>query len=354
VTVPLGTIIIVPGIGGADLNSQPTLFGLGPALNVWLNPTAMIAGAWRWLGLSADGLTPDTPLTGPLRPGMPLTAYYDVMAGWLRQRGWRVISPSQDWRVQGIHDAHRLVNLIRLQRESAPLHIICHSQGGLIARHAFEILLQSGELGLVGRCAGLGVPHQGSWEAVGLLAGWNESTILLRRLLRAVELPTPGFSILGPVMGVVRSWPSAYELLPTIGAEGVPPWQVAAAYNPATWALLEPPISTAWLSAAKQNWFALVNVPSTVEWVDVVGTGFMTPQFFSRPEKVATTECCDWSTEGDSTVPAKWQTQPGRHRITTPTGHGSYVYDGRVLAALDQYLRQGLEEDIVISGPPLA
>lgn len=350
----LGTIIIVPGIGGCELSSQPTFFGFGQPIRLWLNPTVMVAGGWRLLGLGPDGITPDVPLTGEIVPGLPLSSYYADLGGMLAAKGWRVLGARLDWRQSLTRDAARLASMIREEEGAGPIHLVAHSRGGLVCRLAIELLRASGELGRLGWCAGLGVPHYGSWEAAGLLAGWNHTALLLAFMLEgSSHVLTAGLLKLR-LRHVLTSWPAAYELLPSPAAAGVSPEELTAVYDPAVWDLADLPVSATWLSAARVGWGGIPLVPSGVDWIDVVGTGFRTPSRLFLPARLGTSQGWLWDFEGDSTVPARWAAQPGRPRITTPSSHGALAYDGRVVDVLSDALRDGLGSDVVINGPLLA
>lgn len=348
--VSFGTVMIVPGIGGSTLYTPPALFGLFQPLKLWLNVLALPGGGWRLLGLSADGVTPDVPLTGQLVPGLALVEYYSTLSDQLRRRGWRVVDARLDWRQQIVRDAQRLADQVIELRHNGPVHLLCHSRGGLVARRAFTLLAQVQALHLVGRCAGLGVPHEGSWEAAGLLAGWNQGVYLLSLLLDSPVSWLGSASVLGSIHDVVITWPGAYELLPSPAAPGVPPDVLARVYVPAGWTAIGQPVSAPWLAAAYQHWITLPAVPTPVEWIDVVGVGLDTAIGLRTVLPPPTSQELTWGADGDGTVPAIWATQPGRRRITTPTSHRGLVYDGRVIAALDSYLRHGLVEDVVIGG----
>lgn len=352
--MPNGCVVIVPGIGGNDLRTQPALFGLGPSLPLWLNLAALGSGGWRLMGLAPDGITPNVPLTGPLVPFEPLALYYSTLDQGLARRGWFVVGANLDWRQLMALDGERLATAIRQLRDSAPVHLVCHSRGGLVARHALALLRASGDLGLVGRVIGLGVPHYGSWTAAGLLGGWNQTAAGLALLLRDYPGWWIGADVLGTLQAVITTWPAAYELLPSPVASGVEPWEIGAVYSPESWSASGISISTHWLAAARAHWTQLPYSPPEVEWVDVFGWGLATPRNLVHPIRLASSGGWSWDNEGDGTVPAAWAVQGGRRTIRTPTSHGAMPYDGRVINAIHDYLVNGLNRDIVIEGQVLS
>src|SRR5262245_18602980 len=154
----MAVVLVVPGFSGSELFTPPTFFGVGPSIKVWLNYGLIASGGWKLLGLEADGVTPSTNLTGPLVPGLPLPDYYGQTTDWLTRNGWSVVGAKIDWRhtlaQSGLLLADQVGQLAALQ----PVHVLAHSRGGLAMRAAFPVLASRGQLGLIGRCVGLGVP----------------------------------------------------------------------------------------------------------------------------------------------------------------------------------------------------
>lgn len=348
-----GSILLVPGIGGNALSTPPTLFGLLPNLQVWLNYVSLLGGNWIFLGLEPDGRTPVVPLTGPLVPGNALRDYYSPFVQEMNGLGWQVYSARLDWRGTIADDGARLADQVRDLRSVRPISLVAHSRGGLVCRAAIQILAQSGDLDILGWCAGLGVPHYGSWESVGLLAGWNQSASLLISILdRSARLPIVG-SAVDSLREVVITWPGAYQLLPSPSAPGITPEEVSDAYTSEVWSDSGVPVSASWLAYARDQWSQLPLVPLSVDWIDVVGVDIPTPTSLRIPANLSRPAGWNWTTAGDGTVPSAWAVQAGRRRITAPSSHGRIVQDGRVCRALDTALRRGLVEDVLITGPIL-
>jgi len=305
------------------------------------------------LGLAPDGITPDVPGLGQLSPGPTLGEYYCTFSRELSRRGWRTVDARLDWRETIARDAQRLADQVIALRDARPIHLLCHSRGGLVARKAFELLNQAGAINLVGRCAGLGTPHQGSWEAAGLLTGWNQAIFYLGLLLDAPGRVVPSANILGTIHDVAITWPGGYELLPMPNADGGQAGYLNLIYSASRWEQIGQPVKENWLLAAKENWRTLFGVPANVQWIDVVGIGLDTPLLMKGNLPPATPQDLVWGANGDGTVPELWATQSGRLRISTPTSHRALVYDGRVIDALHHYLLNGLTQDVTIQGSVL-
>lgn len=345
-----GIVIVVPGIGGSELFTPRSAWGLGPPIHLWMNPASLIAGGWRLLGLQPDGITPNVPLLGPLEPGGPLRSYYSTFTSNLCQLGWIVTAAHCDWRGTIRRDAEQLAVMVRASTSSAPVHLVGHSRGGLVIRQALQILQGSGHLGLVGRVVGLGVPHWGSIGAAGLLAGWNRYALLLNFMAVQLPLLMTGRSLPGQLHDVVSTWPSAYELLPRPSAPGLDPSMWEALYSSSAWSAAGYPVSTAWLSAARAAWSALPDSPSSIPWLNVVGYGMPTPDGFLSSSIPTSPSVCRWTLSGDGTVPTAWAVQPSGPVVQTPTSHDQLIFDGRILPYLDTWLRGGAVADTLIEG----
>lgn len=338
----MSAIVLVPGFSGSELFTPPSVFGIGPNINVWLNYAVLAAGGWKWLGLEADGRTPSTPYTGPLRPGLPLGDYYGQTCDFFVHRGWTVYGAKLDWRGLIAWDGALLADQVAALAAQAPLHLVCHSRGGLVARSAFQALAGRGQLGLVGRAVGLGVPHQGSWQAAALLSGFQSWAQLVRQL---VGISTPSlFDSIGAanLQQVIVSWPGLYELIPAPFANGVTPQQLQILYDGSAWAAIKRNVAVPWLDAAHVAWSSLPNVPPAVQWLDVIGDGLYTPdQLLSSTPPLRDVDF-SYFLAGDGTVPTRWGTQPDRPQLTfRGVSHAALPYNAAVLDAVDAFFRSG-------------
>lgn len=349
----MATVIVVPGISGSELYTPPAFFGYGAPIKVWLNYPLIAAGAWRWLELQPDGITPSFPGVGILTPGQPVAPYYDTIGLYLGRAGYDVVGCPCDWRRTIASDADRLVSLIRQTATREAVSLVCHSRGGLVARYALHILDLVGQVSLVNRAFGLGVPHQGSWDGCTLLSSFAEQTSLLRNLLALMTASGLPAGTYRDLQRVISTWPATYELMPSPLASGVDPATVQRVYNGAEWTAISRIASQPWLDAASAWWSTLPMAPGAVEWIDVVGRGIPTPDQLVAGGAPTDRRSYSYDSEGDGVVPIRWANQPGRARITTPTSHRSLVSDGRLLSVMVVALAAGLTRDVVIQGRPL-
>ncbi len=333
----MASIMIVPGIGGNELHTLSLFFGLGPPQTIWLNRAVILAGGWRWLALAADGASPAYPFTQPLYAGCPLPKYYGAAEIQLTELGWDVRGARLDWRRDLETSAAQLVErLIYLQSE-APFHLLAHSRGGLVTRLALSELAASGQLGLVGRVAGLGVPHFGAWDAAGLVAGWEDSIILLTTVIHAIYGPLIGAAAASALQGAVRSWPAAYQLMPAPTAPGLLPEQAAAIYDSAAWAAVGVTLPQSWLTRARDLWPQIPPPPASVEWLDVVGTGVMTPLTLVGGAPPATRGQITFGAAGDGSVPQLWAALAPEAAFVTHQSHADLPGDPSVLKKVSDF-----------------
>ncbi|CAN5179495.1 hypothetical protein BH11PSE9_BH11PSE9_21750 [soil metagenome] len=123
-------VVMLPGIMGSELSERQV--GNAAGERIWLDPGAVRSGEIKAIGgerrqdLIASGLVPMS---------------YERLLKRAR-RDFHVIAMPYDWRL-GIGDAAAALHALLLQIEAiaaprqAPVHVIAHSMGGLVARHLF-------------------------------------------------------------------------------------------------------------------------------------------------------------------------------------------------------------------------
>jgi hypothetical protein len=342
----MAVVLIVPGFSGSELFTPRAFGGWLPSTKVWLNYALIAGGGWKLLGLQPDGTMPSPPLTSALIPGLPLPDYYGQTSNYLASRGWSVVGARIDWRGTIDSDGGRLAGQIEELADRAPIHILAHSRGGLVTRAALGQLAARGRLGLVGRVAGLGVPHQGSWQAVSLASGFEQWAALLRWLASIRTLTIFDVIRSGDLQNAILSWPAVYELFPSPSASGVSPVQLRTIYSPAGWLAINRNVSQRWLDAAELAWPALFVPPASVPWLNVAGDGLSTPDQLTSPTPPISSINYTATFAGDGVVPTRWATLPGRPTVTVQAAHSALPYDGRVLRSVDGWFRSGTVEEV--------
>ncbi|MFF4428923.1 hypothetical protein ACFYZ4_07095 [Streptomyces sp. NPDC001513] len=221
-------VVVVPGIMGsrlADADGRPVWDLKGRALS---RAISTLGGSLKALalpgglgdghpgdGIRPTGLMPDVHVI----PGFwhPVDGYTDLMA-WLAGTfgltpGETLLDFPYDWRLSCRYNAallkRRVEEGLERLRAASPEHadarviLLCHSMGGLIARHYVERL---GGRETTRRVITLGTPHRGSVDALtnlvnGLRKGWGP----LRPDLTALARSLPSLHQLTPDYACVRT-----------------------------------------------------------------------------------------------------------------------------------------------------
>ncbi len=226
--VPQDLVVVVPGITGSSLADARgrEVWGLGAGSLI--RALATLGGSLRDLTLPADfgeGAAPDGVgatglimglhgIPGVWTPG----AGYRALMGFLGQRRFglsldrpdgppgNLVPFAYDWRLSNRWTAvmlkRRVEHALTRWRASAPerrdakVVFICHSMGGLVARHYIE---RNGGAEVTRSLITLGTPHRGALDA-------------LERLVNGVRKGVGPLRL--DLTGFLRSLPSSYELLP--------------------------------------------------------------------------------------------------------------------------------------------
>lgn len=345
------TTILVPGFLGSQLRNP--VYPVGPQ-TIWLDPAALALGGFRRLVLAVPTEGIPAPPGPPPSPGHPLPAYYGLLGAYLFARGWRVVSPRMDFRRSVFSDGAALAELVRAEATRNPVAILCHSRGGLVTRAALSLLSASNELGKVARVVGMGVPHIGSLLAVALLGGWHSLLEQIANVGTAVPSFVADLVGISTCKQVVRTWPAGYELLPAPAAASAWGFDPAPLYLPATWSSSTLKPVTAHLQSAAATWLALPAVPAALDWIDVCGVGQYTATGIPDVTKVNERGSLSYTDDGDGVVPFLSAHQSGRKLISTPTQHDMLPNDARLYPHLDATLRNGLAQDLTLSGRVLS
>jgi hypothetical protein len=352
-TVTSKVVVLVPGFMGSELWTSPKCYGWVPDLKIWLNYPQLGGGAWLYMALDASGLHGQSAIVGDLVPKGPVLSYYQVLIQHLQQSGFTVLAAEMDWRQDINLDAQRLVATIQAAAVDGPVNIACHSRGGLVVRAALILLDQLGKLELVAAVAGFGVPHQGTFAATAALAGWGSPLDSILDVVNAVRRQVAPAPIYFPLLEVFHTWPSLYQLQPAYWATWLAPGDGEALYSPAAWQFVNPPVSDAWLQGGQHWWQTLGPPPGSVNWLDVVGLGFATPQTLKDHVIPVTDDDLVYTTVGDSVVVAQSARLGIGPSINAPTQHSMLCMDQRIAPYVAEFFSGTLAGTVVITGEQL-
>jgi triacylglycerol esterase/lipase EstA (alpha/beta hydrolase family) len=166
--------VVIPGIMGSTLSAS----GGGGLDHVWLNPLYLALRRLDVLRLREDGRTGS-------QPGYEVTASGLIPFVYWRQilslrRNWNVYPFPFDWRKDLADSADELsAHIDMVIGEDAPVHIVGHSMGGLVARTFIQKYAprwksmwdQESDGRAGGRLVMLGTPNHGSFAVPLLLTG---------------------------------------------------------------------------------------------------------------------------------------------------------------------------------------
>lgn len=345
--MPENTVMLVPGFLGNTLYVGRAGRVDNP---VWLNTVKMAA-----FGLEALTLPlPDRPgLPSPagimVEGGEPLEGPYRAFIDFMQVRDWRVWLFRQDWRQPGEAIADQLAARILAADDDWPIHIVCHSRGGLIVRRMLGQLPDDVRAAAIGRVIGVGVPHDGSINAVATL---GDASPFTRALRNGVRLARGFYSFIrsgSAVDDCLRSWPALYELLPDPARSDLSAAGIDAIYDPDSYADGGLAVWPAHLAAGRAQWAGVPNVPRNVQWVDVVGYGTDTLVGLVVPYDL--THRRGYVVEdGDGTVAYGSAIRPDRVRIEVPAMHDGMLRDGRLLPVIYDALVDMPAQDVKIRG----
>jgi pimeloyl-ACP methyl ester carboxylesterase len=208
--VDRGTVLIVPGgLASSLFNRGRIRRGL-----IWVNGIAL--GLGRFYALQLDrylGPNKEVDLRYPnvlVKAIGAVPMLYDLLSAVLWISGWTPVVVGYDWRkdIENGLVAERLKKAIISHGAAGPVHIVTHSQGGMVARQALSTL--ASELGsaaataLVGKIIMLGPANYGAFVAALAIAGD------LKEVPMAGMFPRPPRR----VQSVLASFTALYQLMP--------------------------------------------------------------------------------------------------------------------------------------------
>lgn len=335
-------VVFVPGWLGGQLGYVQGIFGLRYPL--WLNTYAAFTGELVRLQLAPDGVSPGPlafgAVSGPLGP---IPWQYGSIIAYMRGLGWTVLTPPVDWRLSVLTSGQQLLAAIQEAIGTAPFAVVAHSHGGLVARAMYAYLKGAGGDAQLTRLVTLGTPHYGTMEAVRVLC---RLPLLYRILQRACNWYLPTIPFVGPAYldALLGSWPSIYELLP-FGHYGwlfaQQPSQAAELYTSGFYSGGNPAVSQDRLTAAlAAQDYVQTAIPSG-RMVQVVSTGYLTPQTLTPPASPLTEAGYAVDGNGDGIVGQGYATLPGVTSFPVSWPHNTLCESPAVRQALFSLVTAG-------------
>lgn len=329
-------IVYVPGLFGSEIGIPANIMGGGFPV-IWGGAGAALTGQLLQLQLAADGVSP-----GPLTFGFNYQATaiwqwtYAPLAAWMAGRGWTVLTVPFDWRLSAQVSGAQLLATIKANLGSTPFVFVAHSQGGIIARAAYALMLTAGT---AGQCLGMvtmGTPHFGSWAIVRAFFGIEPFYNQIQHLAGLIGPFVPGYR--QDFLDVIAaSWPGFYELLPWRDSGPLfisDPATAASLYQAATYAGGNPYVSQARFNAAAFTQDFLAPAIPLNKIVCIRGIGYRTAYEVNPGVSLGQDAGYLYNGAGDGTVPTSYATVLTATNIDLPFPHGQLPLEWRVWNAI--------------------
>ncbi|HEX5501129.1 MAG TPA: CHAT domain-containing protein [Thermomicrobiales bacterium] len=358
---PRGNVVVIPGLLGSALTAFDRA---GAGAPLWLNVPAIAAGALARLRLADDGLAEADPAQEVRVTGILKRQYGELLLALAVE--WTVRAFWFDWRKDlRLAAAELEARLNAWFLDDAPIHLVAHGAGGLVARAFIKNAperwaamwdRQSATPGARGgRLILLGTPQHGSLTIPQTLLGGGGLVGKLALLdggracpPKTPKTPKQGLGGLGDpaeLLAVLRSFAGLYQLLPSPLA--MPPMH--RLYEAATYGRPEVPqrhLDNAWRF---HQWLSGVCDPARM--LAVLGTDQPTFGDILAWTKLAGDAAYEVTDLGDGVVPHRLGLLARPDGTPVPTyyaaaDHGALPTHGAILAALDELLRDGATADL--------
>lgn len=311
-------VFVLPGIMGSRLGSMQ---GETTSL-LWLHPTAIAEGGLSQLALPGDSLH----ALGVMLPG------YLKLRLQLEIAGFRPVFHPFDWRADLETLARALLNAI--ETANAPeVHIVAHSMGGLVARMALALDRRR----RIQKLVQLGAPNQGSFAPVQALRAAYPTV----RKIAALDHHNTAEAL---ARTVFLTLPGLYQMLPSVLSTDEPDL-----FDPSQWPHDELAPDASMLAHAAKVRSRMP--PPDERCAVIVGT---------HQETVTSVRVCKSGFEysirrdGDGTVPLTRALWDGAATWFIQENHGALTNNNKVLAAVNEILKQGQTTQLSTERPPAA
>lgn len=340
---PRGNVVVIHGIMGGEL----TVFNRrGRGDHVWAAAMRLITGGIRHLRLADDGRT-------------SFDASLDVRATGIMKRhyGEQLLALSQEWNVRAFwFDWRKDLRVAAAELEAringwfeprAPVHIVAHSMGGLVARTFIKTYPErwasmwdddsADDARLGGRLVMLGTPNHGSFAVPQIITGLEGMV----RKLALLDLRHRTRDLLH----IVNSFVGSYQMLPS---PRVMP-SMEALYRAETYGDLQVPQHHLDSARRHHDWLADAVDPERMVYV----AGHDQPTLADIPDlgRVHDRAGYTLTRDGDGRVPHRLGLLEGVRTYYVREDHGALPQNRQITAAMGELLRTG-ETRLLPDAPP--
>lgn len=334
---PKGNVVVIHGIMGGELTSYKG----GAADHIWAKVFALIGGKVARLQLSEDGRSDADPEYQVQASGIMKRAYGEILLE-LADR-WNVRAFWYDWRKDLTLAAADLDARIRSWfGADAPVHLVAHSMGGLVARTFIRDYpkrwekMANGAPGSGGRLVMLGTPNHGSFAIPQVITGLEGMV----RKLAIVDLKHG----LDDLLPVFNTFVGSYQMLPSPLAMPEIDWL----YEAASYAPLSVPQRH--LDTARAHHESLAKIIDSERMIYIAGYDQLTFSGFKKKQPAAE-DAYYVTLDGDGRVPHALGFLKGVTSYFVKEGHGDLPANDKVIAATSELLQAGQTQILPTTKP---
>jgi hypothetical protein len=331
-----GNVVVLHGIMGGELSTGSS--------RLWLRIPRIIFGGLRALRLSPDGKR-DADAGASVTASGILKQYYGELLLYL-SGSWNVKAFFYDWR-RDLNETAALLNeqLPRWFGEGAPVHLVAHSMGGLLAR---TFILNHGDRWASmwdaasggrrgGRLVMLGTPNHGSYSIPQVLTGLSATVQKLARADITHDLRG--------LLQIFSSFPGLYQLMPSplrdVEAERLYEAQTYPGF----------PVAQLHLNGAREHYRRLQPVVDPKRMLYVAGYNQATLDGVD-PQRVGDAAAYRFTAAGDGSVTHKLGLLEGVTTYYVQCEHADLSANRTVLPIVDSLLRVGATK-LLTTTPPI-
>lgn len=316
---PKGNVVVIHGIMGGELTSHKG----GDTDHIWAKVVALIGGKATRLRLSDDGRSDADPQYQVQASGIMKRSYGELLLELADQ--WNVRAFWYDWRKDLTLAAADLDARIRSWfGPDAPVHIVAHSMGGLVARTFIRDYPKRWQK--MGRLIMLGTPNHGSFAIPQVITGLEGMV----RKLALLDLKHK----LDELLPVFNSFVGSYQMLPSPLVLPEIQWLYkSAAYAPLA-------VPQAHLDTALKHHESLAKIIDTERMIYIAGYDQLTFCGLKKKQP-ASEEAYLVTMDGDGRVPHELGELRGVTTHYIKEGHGDLPGNDKVIAATAELLLSG-------------